>query len=130
MTPQEIEQIIDMLVEKLGPMGGQVWYAYTRQAYLQGIIVGIGFLLVLALTLTAFGISLWAVTKLKKMGARPQEPASLKRAYDEDEGTYFCTLFGAAISAIAFLIPLLLVANEALRLINPEYYALQMLLGR
>ena len=123
MTPQEIEQIINTLVEKLGPIGGQVWSIYVRQVYV-GVItdVVLGILSLLA----GVGFLLGARWCLKSYSrARATDPHGYGVGESQCIAAILCTILG----------PLVIIAGTValttlFRLMNPQYYAIQMLLGR
>jgi len=123
MTPQEIEQIIDMLIEKLGPIGGQVWSIYVRQVYIQtaqNIAVGLLFLL------AAVGFLLGGIWSAKSyLRAKNASPNHYGVGDRQAVGIIICGILGPA--ALVFGV-IYLVSTMAL--FNPEYYAIQMLLGR
>jgi len=119
MTPEEIQQIIDMLAEKLGPMAQVVWEAYVTQAGLSGIRAGLMAVALAILTLVSaslLAIFIWGIKHSK--------------IQDDKE---FC-MGSAVFDGVAFVIVLvatIYVAVDAyMRLNNPAYYAIQMLLGR
>ena len=115
MTPQEIEQIIDMLVEKLGPTGLHIWSVYIRQVYIQ---VAMDMFYTVLMTLGAI-VSFLAGYKCMK---RYQEGPSLN---SWDLGALAGFMIGICLILMA-----LIVSNGIAALFNPEYHALQMLLGR
>ena len=119
MTPQEVEQIIDMLAEKLGPMAQVVWEAYIAQAVLMGmrstcIAITMGVLVVISACL--LGLFVYC---------------SITGPSGEDRD--FCV--GASVAdALVFVVLLLgtiwVAVDAYMRVHNPGYYAIQMLLGR
>ena len=112
MTPEQIEQIIDMLAEKLGPIGGQVWSIYMRQVY----VGALGALLWLVAFLVGSAIFVRAARWV----------CANSKDYDKNMFAFFLYA-GALACGIAALCAL---TFGVLRILNPEYHAIQMLLGR
>lgn len=123
MTPGQIEQIIDMLVEKLGPIGEQVWSIYVRQVY-----VNAGATLVWAvalLSVAGIGVAI-GIEALKRL--RYQEKTS---QYYVDADTYYAvTGMAWGFAGIALIFGFLALTAGLQYILNPEYYAIQMLLGK
>lgn len=123
MTPEQIEQILDMLVEKLGPIGEHVWSVFVRQVYVEAIfegVIGILFLLA-ALGFLAGGV--WSAKRYAKAKAESS-------CYDAGDYSLFggilpCVLLGS----LTFMLAVACLSG-LVRLFNVEYYAIQMLLGR
>ena len=118
MTPDEIQKIIDMLAEKLGPMAEVVWEAYVRQAALSGLRMSV--IAVVLGTLTA--ISGILLILFVVFTARNQ---------DGDRAWWGGASFCDACCFVPLLLATIWVAVDAyMRTHNPAYYAVQMLLGR
>lgn len=112
MTPEQIEQIIDTLAEKLGPMAVIVWQAYVRQVYVN--VLG-GALWVVGFLAAAFGC--WALTRKCK---------AVKDSVDREFLTVIAYIGVIVCVALAFCS----FTFDVLKVLNPEYWAIQMLLGR
>ena len=112
MTPEQIEQIIEMLSEKLGPLGEVVWAVYMRQVYID--VLG-GFLWMASLLVAAFVC--WRFAR-KCQG--------IKDSMDRELGT-LCAYFGFVCCLLLAFCALIF---DVLKVLNPEYHAIQMLLGR
>ena len=117
MTAEQIEQIVDMLAEKLGPIGAEVWAVYVRQVY-----VGIAESAFVALLCLVGAAALsWLTRHLLRKRAKAG-------SYDQIDYE-FALMF--VLGALAFIVVVGGCAALGLfRLLNPEYYAIQMLLGR
>jgi Kef-type K+ transport system membrane component KefB len=120
MTPEQIEQVIDMLAEKLGPMAQVVWEAYLRQAALSSMRASFITAVLAILTLTcaiALGAFLYGV-----------------KVPEKDKGDHAFWGWCAAVDSlffVAFLFTAIHIGIDAyMRIHNPAYYAIQMLLGR
>jgi uncharacterized membrane protein YidH (DUF202 family) len=123
MTPQEIQQIIDMLIEKLGPIGGQVWSIYVRQVYVHVVAnVALG----MALLLCGFvGLAVGYVAyKRRAQIMANRKPIRYDDIIAEEWSMGLGFILGSIALALGFVTLLGLV-----QLLNPEYYAIQ-LLGR
>jgi len=122
MTPQEVEQILDMLVEKLGPIGTHVWSIYVRQVYIEAWAQGIfGILCLLAVIGSTIGL-IWCCKQYKKV-------KESDRSYGAGERQLIGIIISVIIAGVAgFCVPFLLYGFTLL--FNPEYHAIQMLLGR
>jgi len=112
MTPEQIEQIINTLIERLGPIGGQVWSIYVRQVYVD-----------------VFGGALWMVGFLMAALACWR---LIRRCEDiEDHADYIFAKVGAyAGVVVCLLLAFCAFVFDVLKAINPQYHAIQMLLGR
>ena len=112
MTPEQVEQIIEMLSEKLGPLGEHVWAVYMRQVYVDAV-----------------GALLWLVAFL--VGSAIFVKAArwvCANSSDYDKNVFAFFLYaGAMACGVAVLCAL---TFGVLRILNPEYHAIQMLLGR
>ena len=132
MTPQEIEQIIDVLVEKLGPIGGQVWAIYIRQVWFEGLLWAFGELIILLLALTALAVAFYGLRRMIKLHAgKSKDMGSDERwEFEQDENFWGWTITAASIGTVVFAGLFLALLSQLLRLVNAEYFAIQMLLGR
>ena len=123
MTPQEIEQILDMLIEKLGPVGGHVWSIYVHQVYIEALAGGlVGALLLLA----ALGMLIGGIYSAKCYLAIDRNPHGHYGAGDR----WLNGIIACVIAGPTCLITGMIFASDLIRLFNPEYYAIQMLLNR
>ena len=111
MTP---EQIINLLAEKLGPMAEVVWAAYVRQVYVHAFGG-----LVWALVFIGGAVLCWRLA-LKVQGKKWED--------DIDKGF----LLAGAYAGVACCLVLAICAFtfDVLKILNPEYWAIQWLLGR
>jgi len=120
MTPEQIEQIIEMLAEKLGPMAEVVWEAYVAQAALTAMHWTLMSAVLGILTLTSLGFLIVFIG------------GGLNK--DQSDGDREFCWASSCVDGIVFVVLLLMwlwVSVEAyMRLNNPAYYAIQMLLGR
>ena len=112
MTPEQVAQIIEMLAEKLGPLGEHVWTIYVRQVYVD--VVG-GVLWIIALLIGAVAFQRLAI-RARGMSSSVDREFMGAGAYI---GIAVCILL--AFCALTF---------GVLKILNPEYHAIQMLLGR
>ena len=112
MTPQEIAQITQALAEKLGPLAEVVWAAYMRQVYVNifgGALWMVGFLV------AAFAC--WQLAhKCQEIKGSTDREFVMAFAYG---GTVLCLIL--AFCALTF---------DVLKILNPQYHAIEMLLGR
>jgi len=123
MTPQEIEQILDMLIEKLGPIGGHVWSIHVRQVYVMALADGVATILLL---LAALGFLIGGIYCARRY-------LSIERGPEYRYGVgerWISGVIGCAIGGPTFLVFGLIFGSGLLKLLNPEYYAIQLLLGR
>ena len=118
MTPQEISKILEELAAILGPIAETVWDIHVRQFYI-GVTLEFGLGLVLFLiSMACLGLGLWA----RKSHMRKQ-----KRREDtlvEEISMAVATALGVFCFLFCW-VPL----ASILRLLNPEYYIIQLLLG-
>ena len=123
MTPQEIEQIIEMLAEKLGPIGGQVWGIYVRQVYVSVIAeTALGILSLLVCVGSCLGL-VWCEKARRRV--IDKNPYSICAA---DGESMWLVVVGIIAGITGFMAVSLL--SALFKLLNPHYYAIQMLLGR
>ena len=122
MTPQEIEQIINMLIEKLGPIGGQVWSIYVKQVYVN-VATNLFVSLVCLLALVGALLGLRHCIKEYKR-ATSKDPYGGKAQLVGAGAVTSATIAAFCGLMVLFCLP------EVFQLLNPEYYAIQMLLGR
>jgi len=109
MTP---EQIIETLAQKLGPMAEVAWAAYLKQVYVN-VFGGALWMMVF------FGAALvcWRLAhKYQGIKDSTDRELAIVAAYI---GVVTCLLL--AFCAFVF---------DVLKILNPEYHAIQMLLGR
>ncbi|KKN82043.1 hypothetical protein LCGC14_0313100 [marine sediment metagenome] len=114
MNPEDIGGILDMLVERLGPMGTEVWGIYVRQQLSWGVVAG-------ALRL-AFATLLFVVAR--KAGKW------VKREMTSDTNGTAVAWGGLIILGLIASVAMLTVMSPILHILNPEFYAIQALLGR
>lgn len=129
MTPQEIEQIIDMLAEKLGPIGGQVWSIYVRQVYVSIVVSVLWAVLFLAVGIVGMVAGILIQRRLKRDRAASKDPQGHWENYF-DPTLYYSSIATAYGLGGTGLVLAALALSECVKLLNPEYYAIQMLLGR
>lgn len=113
MGPEEIGKIIDLLVEKLGPMGKIVWEIYLRQIYLTGLMQTVGGVIFIV----GFAASLRLLLEKRK------DPEWF------DEWGWILVVLGI-FGVFSFAMAGFSIIQGVLQLLNPQYYAIQMLLGR
>lgn len=116
MTPQEIEQILDMLAEKLGPYAEMVWGVYVRQVY-----VGVAKDVFLALLFFACGAA--GVWLIKMFIGKWKKGKSYDDCWD------IAAIITLVVTVFCFALGFLGLSG-LFNLLNPEYHAIQMLLGR
>ena len=123
----ELEQIIEMLIEKLGPLGEHVWTVYVRQVYLMAVQEFVFALLLLAGggVLVALSKWLWAQRQTAVENNRGKSYPWTNDTFGWDMATMVAVI--GACCVIVFGVASLL---GCLDVLNPEYYAIQMLLGR
>ena len=110
MTPEQLEQIVNTLVEKLGPIGEHVWTAYVKQVYVN--VLGS------AIWLLAFVLGACACVWAARRAAKP------------NGGDEFDVYIAWCAAGFLLLLALVAFTFGVLQVINPEYHAIQMLLGR
>ena len=126
MTPEQVEQIIEMLAEKLGPLGEHVWAIYVRQVYISviGDMIGAVMFLLAALGFLLGGI--WCANRYtRNQEAKPRDSYAYGVGEYQVIGLVICGICGPTALIIG-----LWGLSTVTRLLNPEYYAIQMLLGR
>ena len=123
MTPEQVEQIIEMLAEKLGPLGEHVWAIYVRQVYISviGDMIGAVIFLLAALGFLLGGI--WCARRYTRN--QEAKPHSYGVGEYQIIGLTICGICGPTALVIGIL-----ALSTVIRPLNPEYYAIQMLLGR
>lgn len=142
MTVEEIEQILEMLAEKLGPAAEHILGIYVRQVWLEGLLWGFGELVIFLLALTSLVIALYAWRRFgalvkpeledwAKTGSTGRERYQKAiQAYRDRESLWTWTMAGALIACAFWVVTFTLCCSQLLRLVNPEYFAIQMLIGR
>jgi hypothetical protein len=122
MNADQINQVINELAAKLGPLGRTVWDAYVRQQ----LVVGyqeLGFAVVLLVVM----IGLLVVARMVWNARAKAHLANPRANLSEYEGG----TTGALLSgAVCLCLTLLLVSDGIAHLVNPQYGAVQALLGR
>lgn len=110
MNPQEVEKVLGILADKLGPKAEFVWKTLVRYQYIEsGIGLSVGIVLC---TLTT-----WGLVKVIK---------SIKKNEDIEDihGVLMLVIGVTGLVGIGF------VANNLLTLLNPEYFAIRALIGK
>jgi hypothetical protein len=115
MSASDINNLINTLAEKLGPLGKVVWDSYIRQQ----IVIGCDEL-VWAVVLA--GVAIGAVTVTVHCW-RDEE-------FNSENGPVGFFVVGCVIAPTAFLAALGLGLDAVGHLANPQYGAIQALLGR
>ena len=108
---EEIERVIDLLISRFGPLGEHVWSVYVRQAWLEGVLYAFGLILSLLSLSGAF-----LITRM----------LNKKSNMDDTDGWSTCFFMLFLFGIVGFILCLIGLP----RIINPEYYAFQKLLGR
>jgi len=106
MDYELINKTVELLEEKLGPMGQRLWEVYVKQSIIDGVIgtvVSWGFMVLL----------LYGTSRVMKS----------EKLYEDDKRFFVTTM--AMLTVAAFVFGLLYVRY----LINPEYFAVQRLLS-
>jgi len=122
MGPEEIQAILDMLAERLGPMATKLFAMYMRQVIIEAyrdIILALMFLP---------GGAILARYALRYSDARLKAAAEYGRFSDE-AGRYAAYTWGAgAIALMLIALGTVLLIYAPVILLNPEYAAIQRLL--
>lgn len=115
MNPTDISKILDILVERVGPMGQATWETMLRQ-------VQIG-----AALLRAWGLALCVIVLLLAGLGGMICRAESRKEYNQDTSPgclcFVIAFFFAIIAAVLF-------TDAYQRFSNPAYYAIQLLMGR
>jgi uncharacterized membrane protein len=129
MTPEEIQQIIDMLAEKLGPLAQTVWEAYLKQVYIQaaqnaflGILLIIGGCIGLAIGYKCF-------KQRQVIVAARKSQDRYGHAYGDTIDQELGMGLGFGLGSTATVLGVFIL-SFCVQILNPEYTAIQMLLGR
>jgi len=113
MNPTEVAKILDILVERLGPVGQQVWDALLRQVLIQAQVQqtwGIGLCILAGVLLViAIGTAIYEFSGCRDFGN---------------------VVAWAALAAISGLAGATYLSWAYKGFTNPTYYAIQLLLGR
>jgi hypothetical protein len=112
MTPEQIQKIVDLLAEKLGPMAEVVWAAYVRQAYLS------------AIQDTIMGVATCVGFKCRE--ARNKKLSGDRYAKADNEHTEMVASW--VIAAIFLMIAGWILTVAPFRFLNLEYNAIHLLL--
>ena len=108
----ELEQIIEMLIEKLGPLGEHVWTVYVRQVYVN-----------------AFAALIWLVALLVGSAICIKSARWVDASSEDYDKEFFVfSLYAGAVTCV--VVALCILTFEVFQVLNPEYHAIQMLLGR
>ena len=110
--PQALQQLIDM-VKNLAP---QVWGIYLKQAFVYGITDLFAAVLFLGVTIFLSKISFKWTEEYKK---------KKNKDYGDDNGA---AVFVAILAIFAFSAFLFFLVSSFGRLINPPYYAIQLMI--
>ena len=109
MTP---EQIVNMLAEKLGPMAEVAWAAYLKQVYIN-VFGGV----LLMMVFLGAALTCWRLAhKYREVKDSSDRELAIAAAYI---GVVTCLLL--AFCAFVF---------DVLKILNPQYWAIEALLGR
>lgn len=130
MTPEEIQQIIDMLAEKLGPMAQVVWEAYLRQVYINVAQSGLLGLFLVIGGCVGLLIGYKCLKQRRVMVAARANPADrYSHPYGDTLPSEFGMGLGFGLGSGAITLGLWIL-TYCLQVLNPQYAAIQMLLGR
>lgn len=122
MGPEEIQAILDMLAERLGPMATKLFAMYMRQVVIEAYRD-----IILALVFLPGGVAL-ARYALRCSHAR-LEAAKEHGRYSDEIGRYGAYTWGAgAIAFMLIALGVMLLIYAPITLLNPEYAAIQRLL--
>jgi len=131
VTPEQLEQIVDMLAEKLGPMAEVVWEAYIRQATLTATRWGVAAVMLGILTVVSLGFLVWFIVGTIRECRRASGSPSCEECNKNIDGFYPSSALIDGFVFVGLLMTAVWVGIEAyMRLNNPAFYAIQMLLGR
>lgn len=115
-TLQELLKRFDALTSKLGEAGGHVWSWYVRQQVINGWLNLGEAGLALVIAIIAIAASVFCFRKA--------------REDDFENGYAPATVACVVISIVAALVVIFATESAVQYILNPEYYALQSLLGR
>lgn len=117
----EAVKIIDVLNIRFGPLGGQIWEIYIKQAVTAGIVM-------LLLTFICL-LVMWATYRTMLYARELQKEAmTLKNPASKMVLPFFLNIVSGGIWLVAFFIGVISLINGTQQLLNPEYYALKELL--
>ena len=135
MSPDEINQIIDMLQKKLGPISQTVWEAYVRQQYVIGvqqILLGVAFLIATGIGAYVIHV-IWSVLKEYQDefdAKKAANPTGYNGTRPDGDAEAAMTVLVGIVAVVLFLIGAWLISDGIGHLVNPTYGAIQGLLGR
>ena len=108
MNAENVGQILDALGVRFGATGAHLWTILQRQAYVEGVIA----LLAIGLGSIMFAAFSWTTRKAR------------------DDYNYEPVMVGIGISGVIVVICAVIQTFGAISaMMNPEYYALQQVLG-
>ena len=117
MTPEQIQDLLDRLFEIGGAVASNGWRIAMRQVYVEMVTNAVWFFVVL-------GVVVVLAIATKKVAKEYQQDRENRRDYPDSE--WKLVVLGVGLS-IAIVLPFLLNA-VVVRLINPEWYAVRLLL--
>lgn len=125
MDPEMINEVVDILVDRLGPAGLHLYEVYVRQqviAWWGGFWVAVG-----VVAVASIGVSV-AVKKGLPLWVKGYDDRSKEE--DAWSGIFLAAaVIPGAIAAVALLVLGNHLANIS-QILNPEFHAIQVLLGR
>lgn len=119
MDPDQINEILDIFAERLGPMGTHIWEVFVRQ---QIISWWTGFSTALIMAPLGTALLAWGIKKVRPYWSQDDAPTSAWIAL-------VLAVIGGIFTAVGTM-GLIVAVFTVTQLFNPEYYAILDLLGR
>ncbi len=115
--------IITSLVDKLGPVGNHLFQVYITQKFSEGVAwLSVGILALLVILIVNIAV-FWYT-------GRPHDETSYYSKANYDHDAREMRVLSVGISCVFIVVVGLAIVIPTLMVLNPEYYAIQSLLGR
>lgn len=130
MNPQDINDVIDILVERLGPTGIHVYELAVRQAFITGMfwsVIGLAMLTGVLIT----DVVLWRKWQDdKRVAAEKQTSGGTYVSYLDKADPFGYLMIGLLVNVLGGLVVVFALWYGISYVFNPEWAAIRLILGR
>lgn len=116
---EQVKDVLDHVAEKLAVPVGHLWEVLVRQQVVEGWM-GVGYWIVFAAALI---VMVYLSPRMYKWAE------SLTDGYDGHPGGYFAVIVPSVVLVILFLVSTICLGDDITKIVNPEYHALNEVLG-